>query len=336
MQPAKLWRSLKKFQVQCRLCKHFCTLNPGDFGYCGVRQNREGVLVTYVADRVAAANLDPIEKKPLYHFLPGTFAYSVGTVGCNFSCAFCQNYLLADSPRSSGRILGEPTAPQAIVNAALRAGAASIAYTYNEPTVFFELLLPTAKLAIQNGLQNILVSNGFQSPECLELLRPFIHAVNIDLKAISPKFYEKLCGAKLSPVLDNCIAMQKMGWWLEVTTLLIPGQNDSDAELKNLAAFIANSLGVEVPWHISRFHPAFRMHLTAVTSLECLERAWDIGQQAGLRHIYLGNVHGHVSEDTCCPSCGEPIIKRLGYQPQVPDMVRCKCCGYVPAGVWAV
>jgi len=334
MHPAALWKPLADGRVSCRLCSHFCRIEDGRRGLCGVRQNSGGRLYTLVYDRVAAANLDPIEKKPLYHFLPGTTVFSFGTMGCNLSCAFCQNASLSQPPRQGKPILGESLTPARLVQAAVDSGAASIAYTYSEPTIFFELMRDTAVLAHQAGLKNVMVSNGFFSRQCLEALSGLIDAANIDLKAMNAAFYERICGAKLKPVLDTLVRVRKAGWWLEVTTLLIPGLNDVDEELRELAGFLVRELGPDTPWHISRFHPDFAMRDTPPTPLDRLERAWAIGREAGLRYVYVGNVPGDAHNGTSCPSCGKIVLSREGMGLRATNMSGggCAACGTPIAG----
>lgn len=335
MYPAKLWKPVAGGEVQCQLCAHFCRIAEGGRGKCGVRQCRDGALFTLVHDRVAAINLDPVEKKPLYHFLPGTATLSFGTMGCNLSCAFCQNYGLSQPPRQGRPIAGEPVTPAELVAAARRSGAASISYTYSEPTIFFELMTETADLAHEAGLKNILVSNGFQSPQCLTALSGRIDAANIDLKAMNPDFYERICGARLGPVLANLARMRKLGWWLEVTTLLIPGANDDPAELRRLADFLVDKLGADTPWHLSRFHPDYAMRDRPATPLESLERAYAIGREAGLRFVYVGNVPGNAHNGTACPKCGELLLDRTGFAVNAARTVHGACphCGEALPGV---
>ena len=325
--------SLKGGVAQCLLCRQFCRLEPGAWGWCGVRVNQDGTLYTIVDDQVAALNLDPVEKKPLYHFLPGTTTYSLGTQGCNLHCKFCQNHDLAHSIKQDHILRGRPANPVSLVHGAKAVGAASISYTYSEPTIFFELMRPTAKLAVEEGLKNIMVSNGYQSRHCLKALDGLIHAVNFDLKAFSNRFYEQLCGARLSPVLDTLREAVNMGWWVEVTTLLIPGENDSPDELQNLAEFIAKDLGRQVPWHISRYHPAYQL-TNPVTPLETLEMAARIGKEAGLDYVYVGNAPSPEWNDTRCPACNEVIIARQGYRIKMCGRgLTCPACGVKAAGV---
>jgi len=335
MHPARLWKGNDDGSVQCRLCSHYCAIDPQGIGKCGVRTNREGSLYTLVFDKVAALNLDPVEKKPIYHFHPGTQSFSLGTMGCNLFCSFCQNDALSQTPKLGGRISGETVTPQQIVQAAKRYRAHSISYTYSEPTVFFELVQDTAVLAKQEGLKNILVSNGFMSPACLKELASTVDAINVDLKAFSERFYEELCGAQLRPVLNNLKAIRKLGWWLEVTTLIIPGWNDSMEELRELTRFIVAELGPEVPWHISRFHPANRMWDCPRTPVDTLEKAYTVGREAGLLYVYLGNVPGSRLENTFCPGCETQVIDRKGFYVSKQSLRggRCNECGQRIAGV---
>ncbi len=327
MREARLWKSLKEDRVQCRLCSHFCQFGPGELGKCGVRRNEGGALYTLVYDKVAAANVDPVEKKPLYHFLPGTQTFSIATMGCNLRCVFCQNASLSQTPRSGGAIEGRAIAPERIVADAKATGCESISYTYSEPTVFFELLFDTATLAKEQGLANIMVSNGFMSPQCLDALGPLIDAANIDLKAFRDEFYQERCGARLEPVKRNLIHIRKLGWHLEVTTLIIPGLNDSPQELAELAAFLHDELGPDTPWHVSRFHPTYKLMDRGSTPAATLERAWDIGREKGLRYVYVGNIPGHNGDNTYCPACGRMTIKRRGFFIERADPGVCAACG---------
>ncbi|KAF5037580.1 Radical SAM superfamily protein [anaerobic digester metagenome] len=281
-----------------------------------MRRNDDGQLVSLSYDKIAALNLDPVEKKPLFHFLPGSTTLSLGTPGCNLDCAFCQNWSLSQPPRQGLPIEGRAVSPREIVRMAHSSGAASIAYTYSEPTIFFELMLETATLARRDGLSNIMVSNGFQSPECLDALDGLIQAANIDLKSFRDEFYRDVCGARLGPVLENLAHMKRLGWHLEVTTLVIPDENDSDAELRDIARFLHTELGADVPWHVSRFHPCHRMMNHRPTPLDTLKRAWDIGRAEGLHHVFVGNVPGSGLENTVCPGCGKTVVERSGFTVQ--------------------
>ncbi|QLA16028.1 AmmeMemoRadiSam system radical SAM enzyme [Desulfolutivibrio sulfoxidireducens] len=336
MHEAALWKPLDQGRVQCRLCAHSCRIDEGGRGKCGVRENQGGTLFTLVYDKVAATNLDPVEKKPLYHFLPGTQTFSFGTVGCNMSCLFCQNASLSQSPKNNMPIEGRKATPDELVRAALASGARSISYTYSEPTIFFELMRDTAVLAKKNGLKNIMVSNGFQSPQCLKELAPLIDAANIDLKAFTNDFYVRICGAKLEPVKKNLARIREMGWWLEVTTLLIPGLNDAEEELRGMAAFLVKELGPDTPWHLSRFHPDFTMLDRPPTPPATLDMARRIGLEAGLRFVYVGNLGPREQNDTPCPSCGAVVVHRAGFTCG-PVRLRngvCPDCGATVPGVW--
>lgn len=334
MQEARLWKGLDDGRVLCQLCSHFCRIDPGEKGICGVRKNEGGTLMTLVYDKIAALGIDPVEKKPLYHYKPGTTTLSFATQGCNFSCGFCQNASLSQPPMQGLEPFGKPYAPEMLVKAALREHAESISYTYSEPTVFFELMQDTARLAHESGLGNIMVSNGFQSANCLAALDGLIDAANIDLKAFSESFYQDVAGASLKPVLKTLKTVREMGWWLEVTTLLIPGLNDTENELKDLCRFIADELGVNTPWHLSRFHPDHRMLDGQATSVAGLERAYVIGKEAGLRYVYIGNVPGHDLTGTCCPGCGAVVYERTDMSLSFSAVAdgRCSACGKTIAG----
>lgn len=330
--PARLWEEAGK-AVRCRLCAHYCLIGDGEDGKCGVRRNRGGKLFTRSASELAAVNLDPVEKKPLYHFLPGTFTFSVGSFGCNFSCDFCQNSDISQyAPLwDTG---GSRATPATLVQTAQKYRASSISYTYNEPTVFFELMQPAAALAHDSGLRNIMVSNAYMSPEAFERLDGLIDAANFDLKSFSDDFYWHYCGARLKPVLQTIGRAARAGWWVELTTLLIEGLNDGQDELEALAAYIANEFGPDMPWHVSRFRPAYRMKDRPVTGVASLERALEAGQKAGLKYVYAGNVPGHDSESTRCPECGEQVIARHGYAVAPGFAGCCPGCGSAIAGVW--
>lgn len=323
-------------QVRCSLCAHHCRIKPGDVGNCGVRRNEGGTLVSLFYGRAIAAHIDPIEKKPLYHFLPGTTTYSVATAGCNFRCRHCQNADISQLPRDQGAIGGQDLPPAAIVQQAKAAGCASISYTYTEPTIFFEYAYDTAVLAHEGSLRNIFVSNGYITAEPLRAIAPHLHAANIDLKSSRDEFYRTICGARLAPVLNALRLYRQLGIWLEVTTLIIPGENDGDEDLAGCAQFIAGELGPEVPWHVSAFHPTYRLMHRPPTPAETLQRAVMLGRAAGLRHIYPGNLPGE-GESTACPRCGHAVITRAGYR-VIANRLKdghCPDCGTVVAGVWS-
>ncbi|MEG1610449.1 MAG: AmmeMemoRadiSam system radical SAM enzyme, partial [Bilophila sp.] len=289
---------------------------------------------TLTADGVASAHPDPVEKKPLYHYLPGSRTFSIGTMGCNFHCHFCQNAGLSRHPALTGEVCAESVAPEQIIRAACESGCSSVAFTYNEPTVFYELLLPVADCAHQAGLRTLLISNGFQSKACLEGLHRRINAANIDLKACTDSFYRTLCGARLAPVLDNLKRMRDMGWWLEITTLIIPGHNDTPDELHKIARFIREELGAATPWHVSAFHPCHEMQDRPPTPVRTLLTACEIGTAEGLLFVYPGNIALEYTRDTLCPVCGSVVIHRRGWDIEPTDGT-CASCNAILPGVWA-
>jgi pyruvate formate lyase activating enzyme len=336
MREAGFYRKLGQGAVECFLCAHRCKVKPGKRGLCGVRENREGTLYSLVYGRLVSASVDPIEKKPLFHYLPGTTSYSIATMGCNFRCLFCQNYAISQPPREGGGIAGSEVAPEAVVAEAERAGCASIAYTYVEPTIFLEYVLDVAVLARARGLGNVLVSNGYLTGEAVCALAPVLDAANVDLKAFRDAFYRDNCGARLAPVLETLAAVKRLGVWLEVTTLVIPGLNDDPGELGELAAFLV-SLGPETPWHVSAFHPTYRLTDRPPTPAATLLAAREIGLAAGLRHVYVGNVRGAGGEDTACPRCGATLIERSGYSVRATGLAGTVCadCGEAMDGRFA-
>ena len=322
-------------KVQCSLCCHRCLISPGKRGICAVRENRDGTLYSLVYDKVIAQNIDPIEKKPLFHFQPGSLSYSIATPGCNFRCRHCQNADISQLPRDHGGvILGEEVPPSAIVAAALKTRCTSISYTYTEPTIYFELAYDTARLAVDAGLKNVFVTNGYITPEALEVIRPYLHAANIDLKGFTDDFYKNICGARLQPVLDAIRLYKEFSIWIEITTLVIPGHNDSDEELRDIARFI-RSVGEEIPWHVTRFHPTYKLTDQPRTPLATLKRAQQIGFEAGLRYVYEGNIPGE-SENTVCWSCKKRLVKRIGFSVEENKVKEGKCsyCSAAIDGVW--
>ncbi len=323
---AWLYETIEDQRVRCRLCNHMCIIGSGKRGICGVRENRDGTLETRVYGRLIAANADPIEKKPLFHLMPGSRSFSIATVGCNFKCRFCQNADIAQMPADrGGMITGDMTTAEQVVAAAQSHRCASIAFTYTEPTVFFEFACDTARLAHRKGIKNVFVTNGYMSAEALEHVSPWLDAANVDLKAYSDEFYKQQCGARLEPVKATLRRMKRLGIWVEVTTLIIPGLNDDPDELARLAAFIAGELGSETPWHVSRFHPTYRLTDRGSTPVETLLEARKIGIAAGLKYVYTGNIPGLGGEDTFCPGCGATVIARRGFQ-IMDNRVRSGCC----------
>ena len=353
LKEALFYEKLEGQKVLCTLCAHRCVIRNGRPGVCGVRINREGTLYTLVGDNIVSRAVDPIEKKPLFHFLPGTRSYSIATVGCNFRCFHCQNFEISQAlkgkrvPRESevlcpslgagveARVLGEPVTPRQIVDAALATGCQSISYTYTEPTIFYELAYETARLATRAGIYNVFVTNGYITREALEAIRPYLHAANVDLKAFTEEHYKKVCGATLQPVLDAIRWYKELGIWIEVTTLVIPGHNDSEEELRRIAAFI-KSVGEDIPWHVTQFYPTYKMLEEPPTPVDTLRRARQIGLEEGLRYVYEGNVPGEGGESTYCYRCGALLIGRYGYrilQNRLQDGC-CPQCGAVMDGIW--
>jgi pyruvate formate lyase activating enzyme len=335
MREAMFWEQAGDGRVRCGLCRFGCVIAPGKRGHCGVRENREGTLHTLVYGKCIAEHVDPIEKKPLFHVHPGSRSYSIATVGCNFRCLHCQNFEISQWPHKRGGIPGTDLSPEAIVAAALRSECASIAYTYTEPTIYFEYAYDTAVLARRAGLMNVFVSNGYTTTAALEAIAPYLDAANVDLKAFTERFYREVTGATLAGVLACLQDYRRLGIWLEVTTLVIPGWNDDEGELHQLAGFIADKLGREVPWHVSAFHPTYRMLDRPATPAAILQRAAAIGREAGLQHVYVGNLTVEGGEDTFCPHCGAKVIRRRGFRLLTMDVQQgcCRVCGGKIAGV---
>lgn len=336
MKEAVLYKKLQENKVQCNLCNHRCVIKEGKRGICGVRENQNGVLMTLVYGKLIAQNIDPIEKKPLFHFYPGSLSYSIATVGCNFRCLFCQNADISQMPSGRGVILGDTKTPDAVVQAAIANGCKTISYTYTEPTIFFEFAHDTAILATQKGLRNVFVSNGYMTIEALDAMHPHLHAANVDLKGFDDKFYKKICGARLKPVLKTLEHMKALNIHLEVTTLVIPGLNDDETLLKELATFIVKSLGPETPWHVSRFHPTYKLVDRPSTPPDLVRRARQIGLDAGLQYVYTGNLPGDTGENTVCHHCGFTLIERFGFHVSHNAIKNGKCpkCETVVEGVW--
>lgn len=358
---ARFYEPLPDGKVLCTLCPHDCRIPEGARGACGVRYNHKGRLYTLVYDKVVAREVNPVEKKPLFHFYPGSFAYSISTVGCNLRCSFCQNWRISQWPKEylpkhieSGEqtemetpdficpqlveleriVAGETITPEAIVQAALNTGCLSISYTFTEPTIFYELAYDTAVLAREKGLKNNFVSNGFISETPLRELATVLDAANIDLKFFKEESYRRISRARLQPILDAIRLYHELGVWLEITTLIIPGINDSEGELQQIAEFI-HELDVAIPWHVSQYYPAYKMFDHPPTPVETLRRARRIGLDTGLRYVYEGNVPGEGGENTWCYQCGELLIERYGFyvrQNRICDS-RCPDCGAVIDGI---
>ncbi len=313
LREAMLYKRMDKDEdkVSCFLCSHHCLISNGKFGICQVRENRGGVLYTHAYGELIARNIDPIEKKPLYHFLPGSRSFSIAAVGCNFRCGFCQNWQISQVKEARSLSLRpEEVKPEAVVDEARQTNSKSIAYTYTEPTIFFEYAYEISQLAKKEGLFNVFVTNGYMTEEMVRTIHPALDAANIDLKSFRDDYYRKVCGGRLAPVLKSIALMKKLNIWVEVTTLLLPGQNDSEEELSQIANFLAG-LDPSIPWHISRFYPQYKMEDLESTPIETLNQAYDIGKKAGLRYVYLGNVG--QENNTYCHRCRSLLIERSGF-----------------------
>lgn len=335
MKEAFLYQKINDNSVRCNLCAHRCVIRPGKAGICIVRENMAGTLYTKVYGKTIAQHIDPIEKKPLYHFYPGSKAFSVATPGCNFRCRFCQNWDISQIINSKISESGNNATPEQIVWSTKQNSCTSIAYTYTEPTVFFEYSYDTARLAHETGLKNVYVSNGYMTCEMLDMIHPYLDAINIDLKAFRDETYRRIIGARLQPVLDSLKKIKQMGIWLEVTSLIIPGINDDPKELGQMVNFVATELGKDVPWHISRFFPAYKMKEVPPTSLRTLQAAKEIGLENGLNYVYIGNVVSFSDSDTKCPQCGSLLIERSGFSVIQNNIKNGQCpeCGLKIAGV---
>jgi len=333
MKEALLYEKAGDGKVQCCLCSHRCKIAPGKRGICAVRENIDGTLYSLVYGKVIAQHVDPIEKKPLFNFHPGSKSYSIATVGCNFSCLHCQNYDISQFPRKHQIIPGDEITPEQVVQAAEKAGCRRICYTYTEPTIFFEFAYDCAKLAREKGIKNVFVSNGYTTPEATRIIAPYLDANNIDLKG-DDSFYKKLCSAKLQPVLDTIKLMKELGVWVELTTLIIPTYNDSEDFLKWAAGFI-KSVSADIPWHVTQFYPTYKLLDQPRTPVKTLRMARDIGLKTGLKYVYEGNVPGEGGENTYCHSCGDVLIERVGYTLGAIKIKNSQCikCGTGVSGV---
>lgn len=332
---ALLYEKLEDKAVRCFLCAQHCRIADKKFGFCGVRQNIDGILYTRVYAKPIAMQVDPIEKKPLYHFLPGSFSFSIATIGCNFHCGFCQNWQISQANLRDGTAPdSEDVLPSEIVRQAITYNCKSISYTYTEPTIFFEYALDTAKLAKEKGLYNNFVTNGYMTKEALMMIRPYLDAANVDLKFFKDSSYKKICAASLEPVLNSIRLMKELGIWVEVTTLIVPGENDSEEELGNIAKFIAG-VDKDMPWHISRFHPDYKFIDHKATPEKTLTMARKLGESAGIRYIYIGNITG-FDNDTHCPSCKKSLIKRdyFNFLESNIEQGKCAYCNALIAGVF--
>ncbi|WP_263831825.1 AmmeMemoRadiSam system radical SAM enzyme [Sulfurospirillum oryzae] len=336
---AWLSQKLDDGRIACEACHHHCKLHENEYGLCGVRKVENGELRLLVYGIASAINIDPIEKKPMFHFLPGSSIFSFGTVGCNFSCKFCQNFDISQYPQEHHHeIIGSNLAPKDAVYLAQEHYCGSIAYTYNEPTVFLEYSYDTAKLAHKVGLKNVYVTNGYETHKAIDTLAPYVEGMNIDIKGYSQSFYKEICGASVKPVLDTIAYAHKKGIWIETTTLLIPGHNDSDKEIRAIAKFQAD-LDPSMPWHISAFYPMYKMQDVLPTPPSTLKRAYEIGKDVGLKYVYVGNMDDESRESTYCPKCKKLVIERHGHIGQyitnhLNDEGICPHCHYKLEGIW--
>lgn len=334
MREAMFYERQPDGRVRCGLCRFHCLISEGKRGGCAVRENRGGTLYSLVYGKLCSEHVDPIEKKPIYHLSPGSTSYSIATVGCNFRCRHCQNYTISQAPHHEP-VRGFERTPQEIVTSALDSRCRSISYTYTEPTIFFEFAYDTARLAKQAGLYNVFVTNGYISAEPLAAIAPFLDAANIDLKGFREEFYRDIVHARLSEVLDSLVEYRKQGIWIELTTLVIPGLNDSDQELQGIASFIVTNLGADTPWHVTQFYPTYHLTDRRRTPVETLRRARDIGRAAGLHYVYEGNVPGEGGENTFCPSCSALLVERFGFDIR-ENRIRnggCPDCGAAIVGI---
>ncbi len=325
MKEAMYYEQIEDTKVICKLCPHNCKLSEKQIGICGVRENIDGKLYSLVYGKAAGGlSIDPIEKKPLFHFLPGSLALSFGTVGCNMKCKHCQNYFTSQA-KPFGEVISREKNPQEIVNIAKEQACQEIAYTYNEPVIFYEYMIETAKLAKKAGIKNIMVSNGYINEEPLIELCKYLDGINIDLKSMSDLFYKRITGSKLDPVLKSLKTIKKEGVWLEITFLIIPGENDEPEEIKKATNWIKENLGENTPLHFSAFHPDYEMQTVPVTPITSLMNAYDIAKTAGLKHVYLGNVMTQKYENTYCPKCDCMLIKRMGFNIKTEGIEKNKC-----------
>jgi len=335
MNRASLYTELSENRVECGNCARFCVIAEGAKGFCGTKENRQGTLFSLNYGRCAAMNADPIEKKPLYHFYPGIKTFSLAAAGCNFKCDNCQNFTISQISDRGVPIDGKLLQPERLVEIALKNDCPVIAYTYSEPAVFWDYAHDTAKLAASSGLKNVFVTNGYWSEKALDKMAPYMDGVNVDLKFFNNESYQGICSAQIDPVLNMIRRLKEKNIWVEITTLIIPGLNDSDHELGQIAEFIAD-LSKEIPWHVTAFHPAYKMPDIPKTPSESLQRARDIGLDAGLLYVYSGHAPENDSGSTFCPKCAALLVRRWGFKVMENRLSneRCPDCSTVIPGVW--
>ena len=334
VRPAMLYDQLEGGKIQCRLCPRECLVVPGARGRCGVRENRDGVYNTLVYGRTVALNNDPVEKKPFNHVLPGTMVLSLATAGCNLACKFCQNWQI--SQFKPEEVASQYLPPEALIELAFYYGSPSLAFTYNEPTVFYEFMFETAQAAHEAGLKALVVSNGFIQPEAVKKLAPFLGAYKVDLKAFSEEFYRDYCSASLKPVLTTLETLVGLGLWVEIVNLVLPTANDSEKDIRAMARWIKENLGPMVPIHFTRFHPMYKIRNLPPTPVATLEACQSAAAAEGLKYAYVGNVPGHPKENTYCHNCGRLLVERIGLwavKSKIKDG-RCPGCQTEIPGVW--
>lgn len=334
LREARYYEKLDNNTVQCHLCPRECLVREGERGFCGVRMNQNGIYYTLVYGKVAAAHIDPIEKKPLFHMFPGSEALSIATVGCNVMCKFCQNWELSQSLPKDVNMQDWP--PKQVAALAQQKRCKIIAYTYNEPVIFTEYMYDTAKAGQEKGLYSVMISNGYINARPMKDLCGVLDAVKVDLKAFTQRFYRELVAGELKPVLDTLVLLKSQNVWTEIVYLVVPGQNDAVSELQQMARWVYNELGPDTPLHFSRFHPQYRMKNLPPTPIATLRKARQIAMDAGLHYVYIGNVPGDPGENTYCPNCGKMIIQRIGFHVSAVKIVKGKCqyCGASIAGIW--
>jgi pyruvate formate lyase activating enzyme len=333
---AKFYQKLENRKIKCKLCPRECTVGDKERGYCGVRENRGGIYYTLVHSRVCAAHVDPVEKKPLFHYLPGTVAFSLATAGCNVNCKFCQNWDISQARPE--QIPAEYAPPQRIVELAKQYSCPTIAYTYSEPVVFSEFLMDVADAGHEAGIRSVVVSNGYMQEEALKAAYGKMDAVKIDLKAFTESYYSKVVTGQLKPVLDSLVTLRKMGKWTEIVYLVVPGMNDDEAEFRGLAQWIKTNLGTDVPLHFTQFHPEYLLKNLPITPVETLERAKAIADAEGLHYVYIGNVPGHPAQNTYCPQCRRMLVERVGFTASQMLIQKggCPFCHHPIPGVWHI
>lgn len=337
MKQARLYNKLSSGNVQCQACAFRCKIKSGDAGICGVRKNVNGKLYLLVWGKAVSVNVDPIEKKPLYHFLPGSNIFSIGTLGCNFSCGFCQNYDISQKSKNEKvTSWGQEISPKTVTELCVKNNIPSIAFTYNEPTIYCEYAVDIMKEARKHNLKGVYVTNGFETRQTLDFIENYIDAYNIDLKSFSEKFYQKICKANLKQVVETIKEVYRRKKWLEITTLLVPQENDSTEEIAEIAIFI-KSLSKDIPWHVSAFHPAYKMSNKEVTSQDKLMSAYKTGKDIGLNYIYLGNINSNQHSSTLCPNCCNILIQRNGHQIITNNFKGvCPQCGLKIPGIFTI